>query len=480
MLKVLIIDDEPFVREGIMDLIAWNELGFSICGCGYDGLDGFNKIIKYQPDVVLVDIRMPGLSGIEVIRLTKKQGINCQFIILSGYSEFQYAKESIRLGVQAYLLKPVDEDELITTIEQVRDKLKHLSQYEQFQSEQDLRKILFGDIHSLAPTYREWFYQLAVLKRQEQEDTIKLYLKQLPEQVQIIKVKTEFVIIFKNVNGESVSRMISNVADRFKVQVALSEDELSLAEVAEAFKTTKSILEHGFCFEDISVLTLETVSSERGELSDFNQLYVGIQFNNCDEKEQAIQRLKSYYRAQKYMPERIKGDLSNLQLLLLERFKREYADLVIPSKDEVLNQIYGQETLQGILQYMLTEWQQISQQIKESYGLKDQIIQQIEHYVQQYYAQDLTLKVVGDIFNYNPTYLGKKFKLQVGISFPKYVDQVRIEKSKKLLNEEQMKVYEVSDKVGYCNIDYFYRKFKKHVGKSPKEYQKEHTAKSGK
>jgi len=477
MLKVLIIDDEPFVREGLMDLIDWKGLGFVICGSGYNGLDGLDKIMKYQPDIVLVDIRMPGLSGIEVIRLAKEQGVNCQFIILSGYSEFQYAKESISLGVHAYLLKPIDEDELIKTVEQVRHKLHQISQYEQFQLEQDLRKILSGDIHGLNPIYEAHAYQLAVLWRQEQENAFELYLKQLPEQVEIIKEKSEFVIIFKNVNHDSVKRIISNLAYRFNIQVALSENQLSLKEVAEAFKKVKSILEHGFCFEDISVLTKETISSERVEFPEFNQLYVGIQFDNGVEKEQAIQRLKSYYRGRDYAPERIKGDLSNLQLLLLERFKHEYQDLQIPPKEQVLNQVYGQETLQGILEYLLNEWNQISQNIQEIFGLKDQIIQQIEHYVQQYYAKDLTLKVVGDIFNYNPTYLGKKFKLQIGVSFPKYVDQVRIEKSKQLLTEENIKVYEVSEKVGYCNIDYFYRKFKKHVGKSPKEYQKEHSVK---
>ena len=116
MYQMMIIDDEPIVRSGLKELLSWEELGFEICAEGQDGKDGLQKVLEFQPDVVLVDLKMPGLSGIELIREAKKQGFEGTFIILTGYSDFEFAKTAVSLGVRAYLLKPIDEDELLDNI----------------------------------------------------------------------------------------------------------------------------------------------------------------------------------------------------------------------------------------------------------------------------------------------------------------------------------------------------------------------------
>ncbi len=107
------------------------------------------------------------------------------------------------------------------------------------------------------------------------------------------------------------------------------------------------------------------------------------------------------------------------------------------------------------------------------------MMEKVTAYVKQYYFEDLNLKVLAHLFNYNRSYLGKKFKKYTGVYFHTYLDQVRIEKAKTLLVEKNLKVYEVSNEVGYCNMDYFYKKFKNHTGLSPKEFQKMEQAKNG-
>ncbi|MDL2300992.1 response regulator [Lachnospiraceae bacterium OttesenSCG-928-D06] len=119
MYRALIIDDEEIVRNGIRDLLDWNEAGFEICGEGVDGRDGLEKILRYQPHLVLVDIKMPGLSGIEVIEEARKRQFEGQFIILTGFSEFEFAKSAISLGVKEYLLKPIDDRELVRIIQNI-------------------------------------------------------------------------------------------------------------------------------------------------------------------------------------------------------------------------------------------------------------------------------------------------------------------------------------------------------------------------
>ncbi|HHU74477.1 MAG TPA: response regulator [Clostridiales bacterium] len=149
MYQLMIIDDEPVVRAGIKYLIDWEDYDFEICSEGIDGRDGLRKILVYQPDLVLVDLKMPGLSGIELIREARKEGFEGKFIILTGYSDLDFAKSAVSLGVRAYLLKPIDEDELIDNIKEVQAELdakKNLDDYftiSELKERQDvLRRIL--------------------------------------------------------------------------------------------------------------------------------------------------------------------------------------------------------------------------------------------------------------------------------------------------------------------------------------------------
>lgn len=137
-MKLLIADDEIDVREGIRYLLDWQSLGFVICGEGKNGPDTLDQILKLQPDVVLMDIRMPKLSGLEVVKAALEQGFTGKFIIISGYSDFAYAKEAIHYGVTYYLTKPIDEDELAHAVLEAREALKQ-------EQEQQKKLIVYRD-----------------------------------------------------------------------------------------------------------------------------------------------------------------------------------------------------------------------------------------------------------------------------------------------------------------------------------------------
>ena len=123
MYKVMIIDDEAMIRWGIHDLLDWDEEGFLFCEDGKDGKDGFKKLMENHPDLVLVDIKMPGMSGIELIQAAREAGYEGYFIILTGYAEFEFAKSAIKLGVKEYLLKPIEEEELKGCVQRIREEL---------------------------------------------------------------------------------------------------------------------------------------------------------------------------------------------------------------------------------------------------------------------------------------------------------------------------------------------------------------------
>lgn len=124
MLSVLIADDEKYVRKGVRSLINWQEQGYVIQGEAGDGLEAWEWIVKHRPDVVITDIKMPGLSGIELIEKAMAAELTAtRFLILSGYGEFRYAQQAVRYGVQDYLLKPIDEQELKASLIRLRKQL---------------------------------------------------------------------------------------------------------------------------------------------------------------------------------------------------------------------------------------------------------------------------------------------------------------------------------------------------------------------
>lgn len=123
METLFIADDENAIRQGLKQIIDWNALGFALCGEASNGKDALSQILTLQPSLVLLDVKMPRLHGTEVIRLAREAGFTGKCIILSGYADFQYAQEAIRSGVRFYLTKPIDEDELLETVTQIREEL---------------------------------------------------------------------------------------------------------------------------------------------------------------------------------------------------------------------------------------------------------------------------------------------------------------------------------------------------------------------
>ena len=119
MFKLLIIDDEEIICQTIANLIDWKSLNISLIGTCLDGVEAYHMILDESPDIVMTDIRMPGISGLELIERISATDLHTQFIILSGYGEFDYAKRAMKCGVKHYLLKPCDEQQIISCMQDV-------------------------------------------------------------------------------------------------------------------------------------------------------------------------------------------------------------------------------------------------------------------------------------------------------------------------------------------------------------------------
>lgn len=139
MIKVLIVDDEPKLREGMRTLISWEELGYTVVATAANGFEALDKFHSFAPKLIVADIRMPGMDGLELINELRKENANCHVIILSGHADFEYAKRAISYHIDGYLLKPVDEEELISYLHDLRVTISQEEQLSQLQTDFPVR-----------------------------------------------------------------------------------------------------------------------------------------------------------------------------------------------------------------------------------------------------------------------------------------------------------------------------------------------------
>lgn len=124
-MKYIVVDDEPIIRTGLEKIIHMANLGYEFCDEASDGSEAISKILEKQPELVILDIKMPEFTGIEVAKIVREKGYQGKIIILSGFSDFSYAQSAIKYGIEAYLLKPIEEDDLIDILKSVKEKIEN-------------------------------------------------------------------------------------------------------------------------------------------------------------------------------------------------------------------------------------------------------------------------------------------------------------------------------------------------------------------
>ncbi|MDS0527819.1 response regulator [Clostridium sp. SHJSY1] len=495
MLNVLIIDDEPNVRLGLRKIVPWEENGFRVCGEGVDAEDGFEKIINLNPDIVLIDIKMPGKLGTDVIRDARKEGFRGKFVIVSGYSNFEYAKDAIKYGVKSYILKPIDEDELIEILLQLAEEIKDEKKLEDDKpllKEINLKKIIFHkdvDIEKKYFTYEN--FQLALVSINSKDgdnidynnELIQAYLKNYDD-IEVITLDGFVGVLFEDVKKRMVKSILKKLASKINeekektVFITVGEQVNSIKLVYNSYKRARNLMDKKFLYLEEEIIFEEdekkyNVDNILDIKNHINKIYSFVEVNDMDRLNEAIMELKDYVIKREYSEKQIKIISIEIFLELKAKLIKDYnlneEDLL--ESEEIIKEIYSKISLDGTINYLLDNFMNISKKlVTQSAGNS---VKRIINYMEKNYYKDLKLESLANIFNYNSAYLGKLLKSTIGESFNTHLDKIRIEKAKKLLVNDKLKVYQVCEKVGYKNIDYFHSKFKKYVGTSPRNYKKE-------
>ena len=247
--------------------------------------------------------------------------------------------------------------------------------------------------------------------------------------------------------------------------------------ISEQYKKALKIMKNKFLYLEKSVVTIgEFENNEEDITMDMDnfikrvQSYVEVQ--DYEKLEESIKSLEKCVIANKYPEDKIKAKFIDTLLNIREKLFKDY-DIdksEIPNNENIINKIYSKKSLSSMSQYLMKELNNMSKKV--SLGSSDNNIKRIVSYMEKNYYKDLKLEGLAKIFNYNSAYLGKLLKSSTGENFNTRLDKIRIEKAKSLLVNDKLKVYQVCEKVGYKNIDYFHSKFKKYVGTTPLSYKK--------
>jgi two-component system response regulator YesN len=513
MNTILIVDDELTIRQGLQCIIEWEHLGFKIIGEAANGEDALQFILQKNPDVVMLDIRMPKLPGLEVVRQAREKGYRGKIIILSGFSDFKYAQDAIRYGVEYYLTKPIDEDELIQTMQEIRQNLEK-EQQEQMALEQyrdKARTIILYDILMGSPNISHMNLSEMNLDAQDYQVVIyEKYNRQVSSMnysfADLLKIANEgnssYETISLNDNDvlllkgsfilKKFEECLSHYEREQKPQTNSPLDSLFITygrvvhkptDVSISYHEALRLMQRRFFCEhrqhtigydqlpDIAARGTYELTNER--LSDYcTRLVSFIQTAKRNQVAETLKELENHlYYAADDIP-RIKLFLTDLYLSIKEKLSHLYhnAELPFAGNAEIIKLIEEKYYLYEIILFFSEQFEMIMRAIgnPSSSNVMDDII----HYIEHNYMDNIKLETIAPLFGYNSSYLGKIFNKKVGMGFNMFVDQVRINHSKELLSKTDLKVYEISERVGYRNVDYFHTKFKKYVNQSPAEYRK--------
>jgi len=516
MYKILIADDEAMIREGIKYLCDYESLGYSIVGEAASGTEAYEKILSLNPDVVMLDIKMPGMTGLEVIEKLNEQNYSGKIVIVSSYSDFSYAQQAIKLGVQNYITKPIDEDELSTILTNIKETLdaeqKEKSSNDNYKKkayDAIVKDILTGeadfpnlDLEELrlnadkyqVVTYEKYSYD--ALDAAYNFSELLRVTNDNNNSFDAITMQNVEVILLK---GEFAIQQFNNFLERFQRErrpqknspldslfITYGSVVTSLLEIPKSYDEANILLsrrffcdqeQHTIGYMDLPSFENNTCIISDELLDEYTELLLNyLQAFNRNMVAETLTTLQSRLYNAADSIDAIKLFLTDLYLRIKEQMNHLYPNYNIPfaNNSEIIRLISDKYFLYEIILYFTEQFEIIMGSIGNT--SRNSVLEDILHYINHNYTQNITLENIAPLFGYNSSYLGKIFSKKVGENFNSYIDHIRIEHSKQLLINDTSKVYVIAEQVGYRSVDYFHIKFKKYVGMSPAEFRKKNKA----
>lgn len=510
-MKIVIVEDELRIREGMCNLITKTHPEHQITGVAGNGKEGLYMIVNSKPDLIITDIKMPVMDGIEMLQILRKKNINTQTIVLSAYSEFKYAQQSILLGVSEYLIKPIAVEELKKTLNRVKNKLlneenafsKKLSSLDSV-----FRGILFGGliVENDLRSYLNKNYNLndqtlfallyfcfeeppARFKERLQKDLLNsLYGAGYAEEifVQLSNDQSCLVVIHGlEKHAERSERLLHRIkqfkkdSKNINISVGWSLTE-GIGTLKSSYEQMMHSMEWGIVLGEHAVVELSRHSefTTRCEPCIYPiHLESAMKSAICECDFVKFSKLKDefidYFRIQKISPRDIKDSFIRVVLAIVNISKD--VDM-IDGKNVDVQKVIRQILKANLYCDLEKQFEAVCAVIKKpstcSNTTTSLTVNRAKSLIHEFYHTGISLDEIAGKLNVTPEYLGTLFREKTGVNYTTYLRNYRINKAKKLLIGSNLRLYEISEKAGYSDPKYFSRVFREVTGQLPDEYRK--------
>ena len=518
MYRCVIADDEPLDLEGLRRLIDWKSLGMEVVCAAGNGFAVLDFLRRESADILVTDIKMPILSGLEAARQAVRLHPGIKLLFISGYEDFHYAKHAIDLNASGYLLKPVDNDELYEQLRKLRDQLDQERTRRSIERSlpliqgELLTRWLEGggrpeDWETIAEAasrggHAEW-NRAALVEIDdlgwklnpyppEQRDEIIGSIKEFifewcranrchPVQVD----RRRYALLCREEGGADLAERLRDLVEaargKFPVTLTAAAGGIAAApeELPASYRAAADALSLKMFVGKGRVIAAEKrnrqlVSEVRNMDDVLNELFDAM---NKYELVRIDDNLQLLFQSARAMNEKLQVHHFSMHLIAkLEQYlssigENLYGLLGIELSN--LDVLYRFETIADIQSWMRRRLFEISEKLRDKASSRNgRLILEIKKYVEEHIGEAFTLKDVANAFSFSPNYLGHLFKEECGENFSDYVIRVRMEKARELLRDPRKKIYEVADETGYSNFTVFYRQFRKRFGVSPGDFRK--------
>lgn len=531
-MRILLVEDDFIVRKGIVCSLDWDAYGLEICGEAANGRQALERMEEVRPDILITDIRMPIMDGLELAKRVREKYRQIKIVILSGYDDFEYARQAIRIGVQEYLLKPVDADKLLEIISRLKteiekeiqeDRKAELRQQlldgnfwliqgklarkltspnqEKNAGKETVQKLEQMGIDFSLPKYQAMILRVnnfrLLTKRSSMEERDEI-IQSIRESIRESFYQKENIVCFLDddfhlvilrnfresgnlYEAECVRKIQYKISGRlgFSITVSCGLVKKEVGEIPASYQEAGYALWNGTGREDGVLLRYcPGKQSDQGLFLEIRQ--EEQEFIRClrgGQKEEMLEQLEKFFRmaenaghgfwqTQYACIRLVMTGIWNLEEIGISRktYQQEAGSLV-----SELNQCETYTSLKGkIRDFFSNIWEAIGTEELDSSHL---LIRKAVKYVENHYGEEIQVKTLAEELEITPNYFSQIFKAQMGENFIDYLNKFRVKKARKLLDEPGLKIYQISELVGYSNYKYFNQIFRKYMGCTPKEYR---------
>lgn len=492
MIKALLFDDEYIVLEALSVLVDWEGMGIELAGSASDGLSALNLFREIKPDIVLTDIRMPGMNGLQLIEemLKEKPDICC--IVFSGYNEFQYVKRAIQLGVADYVEKPITEQ----SIEQaLRKVLRQISQVNETKNIERKWQDSKGELLVKAT------WDLLLFGKEAQSGWQHHFGLDADTLIGVTVISSSGACTFP-VNPAYKIVYVRNGMENITVLFHLSKLSPSYwHEVASGFMNSGNAIGVGRTYSDVEDARLSYVEAQRAlrsslfwgdigvvlfeevgerisapeEITDREEaIILSMQAGNQSLLMDEVDRFIGWIRAAKLHPDMAEREMLKLVYTALDIARDTGASGGILSTEQPymphvqMREMAAQGKLSEWFREAIGAIADCRMEVRK--GAKHNAVEKARIYIERNVSRDVSLQEVAEHVGFNATYLSVLFKEGMGETYIKYLTRYRMELAKSMLRKGY-KVNEVSEKVGYLTQRHFIDIFKKYTGQTPGQFK---------